>query len=381
MATGKKDLRPRYVDTRRREVLGGIGAGALASTFGGIFSASPTISRAQEARVLRWGVVGTGRIANRVAPMIQLADSAELIAVSSREMATARQFANAHGLRETFDSWADLCASSSVDAIYVATPTFVREEICIAAAKNGKHVLGEKPFANLPSLKRITKTCRDNMVGFMDGTHFVHHPRTSHIKATLSEKLGRPWSVASAFQFGLSDTSNIRLQPDLEPYGAIGDAGWYNMRAAVEFLPDDVKLTAACAYVRRHSTTNAVVRGSGAIAFDDDSTTTWNCGFESGVLNQDLRISTARGVIRLDDFVLNRAPKTARYQLVSAAESAGSSDDFEVSTAKPPAALMFEDFAAMIGVPTRVEASIRASERTQELLDAIWESSITDGKV
>ena len=26
----------------------------------------------------------------------------------------------------------------------------------------------------------------------------------------------------------------IRLRPDLEPYGAIGDAGWYTMRAAAD---------------------------------------------------------------------------------------------------------------------------------------------------
>ena len=48
--------------------------------------------------------------------------------------------------------------------------------------------------------------------------------------------------MASAFQFGLSDTSNIRLRPDLEPYGAIGDTGWYTMRAAVEYGSPTAKL-------------------------------------------------------------------------------------------------------------------------------------------
>jgi predicted dehydrogenase len=64
------------------------------------------------------------------------------------------------------------------------------------AAASGKHVLGEKPFANLPSLRRITAACRKKGVGFMDGTHFVHHPRTAHIKNTLREKIG-PGTAAS----------------------------------------------------------------------------------------------------------------------------------------------------------------------------------------
>ena len=88
--------------------------------------------------------------------------------------------------------------------------------ISVAAARAGKHVLGEKPFANLPSLKRITAACRDNGVGFMDGTHFPHHPRTAQIRSHMQEAVGWPWSVSSAFQFSLTDTQDIRLRPDLE---------------------------------------------------------------------------------------------------------------------------------------------------------------------
>ena len=91
-----------------------------------------------------------------------------------------------------------------IDAVYVATPTSVREEICLAAANSGKHVLGEKPFASLGSVQRIAAACRANDVGFMDGTHFVHHPRTVHIREQAAAQIGWPWSLDSAFQFGLS---------------------------------------------------------------------------------------------------------------------------------------------------------------------------------
>jgi predicted dehydrogenase len=214
----------------------------------------------------------------------------------------------------------------------------------------------------------------------MDGTHFPHHPRTAHIKTNMPKEVGWPWSVASAFQFGLSDTGNIRLNPKLEPYGAIGDAGWYNMRAAVEYSAADVEIASVDAYLRRHSETNAAVSGSGVIVFNDGSTTTWNCGFESGAGVMDLRISGATGVIKLDDFLSQRRDDyTGVYEYL---KGWGNSEQIEVPAAKPGSALMFEDFAAMVGNPDLLEASIRASERTQLLLDAVWTSALeNEGKL
>jgi predicted dehydrogenase len=365
---------PKAIDTRRRELLGAAGAGALAATLGGVLASTSGVVEAQPARTLRWGFVGTGGIANSMAPRVRQAANAELVAVSSRRMETAKEFADQHDVGMAFDSWADMIAWDGVDAIYVATPTSVREEICVAAANKGKHVLGEKPFANLPSLQRITAACRDNGVGFMDGTHFPHHPRTAQIKSSMPDAVGWPWSVDSAFQFGLSDSSNIRLNPKLEPYGAIGDTGWYNMRAAVEYTAVGIEIASVDAYLRRHSETKAVVSCSGVIVFDDGSTTTWNCGFESGAGIMDLRISGATGVIKLDDFLSQRSgDNTGVYQYLQGWRN---SEQIEVPADKPGAALMFEDFAAMAGSRQLLETSIRASERTQEWLDAVWNSAI-----
>jgi predicted dehydrogenase len=371
---------PQTIDPKRRRLLGVAGAGALAATLGGVLAVTATSGRheAQPARKLRWGFVGTGGIANSMAPRVQQAENAELVAVSSRKMETAKIFADKHGLDNTFDSWADMIAWDGVDAIYVATPTSVREEICVAAANGGKHVLGEKPFANLPSLRRITSACRDNGVGFMDGTHFPHHPRTAHIKASMQKKVGWPWSVASAFQFGLSDTTNIRLIPELEPYGAIGDAGWYNMRAAVEYTAADVEIASVDAYLRRHSETGAVVSCSGVIVFSDGSTTTWNCGFESGAGIQDLRISGATGVVKLDDFLSQR--RGDNFGVYEYRTGWGDKELVEIPSAKPGSTLMFEDFATMAGNQELIEASMHASERTQQWLDAVWNRALaTEG--
>lgn len=327
-------------------------------------------------KTIRWGIVGTGGIANSMAGMIKIASASEIAAVSSRSMETAKEFATDHDVPRAFDSWQEMIDSDDVDAIYVATPTSVREEICLAAARGGRHVLGEKPFASLPSVERITKACRDNGVAFMDGTHFVHHPRTLDIKRKRQERLGFVWSVASAFQFNLTDRGNIRFNPELEPMGAIGDAGWYNMRAAVEYLPPDVSVDTVSASLRRDSQTAAAISGTGFLDFTDGSTSTWNCGFDSGAVVMDLRITGTEGVVDIDDFLGQNRDGSADFLYRKGGWRDGASEEINIPSDKPGAVLMFEDMAAAAANPALREQWMRATERTQALLDAAWKAAL-----
>ena len=364
----------------RRRLLKASGATALITAFGGTMLGTAQSAGAQSVKTLRWGIVGTGGIANSMAGMIKMADASEIGAVSSRRMETAKAFANDHDVPNAFDSWQEMIDSDVVDAIYVATPTSVREEICIAAATRGKHVLGEKPFASLASVKRITAACRDNDVAFMDGTHFVHHPRTLDIRQHREDRLGFVWSVASAFQFNLEDRGNIRFNPGLEPMGAIGDAGWYNMRAAVEYLPADVALDTASAHLRRDGETGAAISGTGVLEFDDGSTSTWNCGFDSGAVVMDLRITGTEGVINIDDFLGQNRDGSAVFLYRKGGWGDSASEEINIPSARPGAALMFEDMAAAAADPSLREQWMTATERTQALLDAAWAAALQSEK-
>ena len=348
---------------------GALGAGALGT-------ASLVKSRSSgvgPASTLRWGVVGTGSIANGMANVIKRAESAELSAVSSRRMETAREYADRHGLTHAFDSWEDMIASDVVDAIYVATPTGVREEICLAAAGGGKHVLGEKPFASLDSVRRIVATCRENDVAFMDGTHFPHHPRTAEIKARSKELVGRPLSLASAFQFNLTNRSNIRYNPELEPMGAIGDAGWYNMRAAVEYLPPDLEVEGAATFLRRDEETGAVSAGSGVLRFAGGLTSTWNCGFDSAAFVADVRISGTSGVLYMDNFLFDNDEGSAGFMVRGPASG---QQTITIPSAKRAPVLMFEDMAAAATDRALRDQWMKGTERTQTLLDVIWRAGL-----
>ena len=338
-----------------------------------------TDATSRASRVVRWGFVGTGSIAHAMADALQSAPSATLAAVSSRKLASAQEFADKFGATRAFDALDEMLAWDGLDAIYVATPTSVREEISVAAAGHGKHVLAEKPFVDLPSVRRIAAACRANGVAFMDGTHFVHHPRTASIRSRMSEQVGDPWSVDSAFQFDLPDKANIRYNPSLEPMGAVGDAGWYNMRAAVEYLPPDAELRMTNAVLRRDPETGAAIGASGVLVFADGATSTWNCGFDSGAVIMDLRISGTIGSINIDDFLSQEPDNSARYlHRKGGWGPEASSDSIRIASPLSGAALMFEDFAAAVADASLREQWIRATERTQALLDAVWQSALAN---
>ncbi|MEM9530166.1 MAG: Gfo/Idh/MocA family oxidoreductase [Pseudomonadota bacterium] len=365
-----KDLQERAA-LRRREFLGAAGAVAVGAAI------SPALVGAEDLPTLRWGFVGTGGIANSMARVLGRFPVARLAAVSSRRQSSADEFAAQYGAERAFDSWQSMTEWDGVDAIYVATPTSVREEICIAAARAGKHVLAEKPFASVPSVQRIAAACRENGVALVDGTHFNHHPRTGAVLERLAAAGARPWSVASAFQFNLGDKSNIRYNPDLEPMGALGDAGWYNMRAAATYLPKDARLVKAQAFLRRDDETTAVAAASGVLTFDDGSSSTWNCGFDSGAVVMDLRITSTDGVVHIDNFLSQNPDGSADYRWKQGGWGPGSSDDtISVPSELPGSALMFQTVARLAGDAKGREASIALSERTQTLLDACWASGL-----
>jgi len=369
-----KDSTGQKIDLQRRRLLRSTANAAAVSALG-----LPFETRAKSTNTVRWGFIGTGMIASSMAHAVTLTPRARLVAVSSRRLESAKSFAKKHGAKLAFDSWAEMFTSEEIDAIYVATPTGVREDVSVAAARAGKHVLAEKPFASLTSIQNIIAACRENNVGFMDGTHFVHHPRTHQIRRQKADAIGWAWSVASAFQFNLADKSNIRYKPELEPMGAIGDAGWYNMRAAVEYLAPDAVLESADAHLRRDQETGAAVSGSGVLRFTDGSTSTWNCGFDSGAVVMDLRVSGTRGAVSVDDFLSQSSDGSADYLH----RTGGWGPDAKSSTVKvdsplPGSALMFEDFAAIVAEPSLREQWANASIRTQTLLDAVWRSAINN---
>jgi predicted dehydrogenase len=330
-----------------------------------------SFGRTGKSRPVRWGFIGTGNIASWMASVVSTTPAAKLCAVTSRDMPRAQAFAAEHGAQRAFDSWQDMLGWENVDAVYVATPTSLREEISVAAANAGIHVLGEKPFASLPSLERITAACRENGVGFMDATHFVHHPRYAAIRKGAAEMIGQPRSLHSRFLISLTDRNDIRYDPALEPLGAMGDLGWYNMRAIIEYLAAAAPVRSVNTHLQRDEKTGAVIAGEGSLTFGDGAESTWQCSFDSAAVDIGLELNGPAGTLRMENFIGEDEDHSASYRYAPSSAAAGEDTDTRIAAPQSGPALMFEDFAALTEDATLREQWMQASERTQALLDTV----------
>lgn len=333
---------------------------------------------------LRVGIVGTGLIAGVVGAALAASQGCRPVAVSSRKRANALAFAAHHGLAAAYDDWQAMLAASDIDAVYLATPTAAREVIALQAARAGKHVLAEKPFASLASLQAIVQACDRHGVAFLDGTHFVHHPRTAMLKASLHERIGRVQALRCSFFFPTADRSNLRYDPAQEPMGAIGDMGWYAMRAIAEYLAPTAELLQSTGALQRDPATGAAVRGAGFMRFADGCTASWDVGYNADAVLQDLQLLGERGVVTLDDFVLDwaqgymipRPGASAGFRQQQGLARADEAQWVATPSALPANVLMAEHFAALARAPqgADAQAAVAASLRTQALLDAAWAS-------
>ena len=108
--------------------------------------AAPSVPDPMEAPAIRWGVLAPGGIANTFADAVHEGTRSRVVAVGSRSLERAREFAGRHGVERAHGSYADLVADPDVDAVYVASPHSEHHEHALLALRAGKPVLVEKAF-------------------------------------------------------------------------------------------------------------------------------------------------------------------------------------------------------------------------------------------
>lgn len=96
-------------------------------------------------KVIKWGILGTGKIAAQFTEQLLKLPDSQLVGVASRTVENAQKFAMKFHTK-SFDSYEKLCELSDADVIYVATPTRFHREHCHLVLDGGKSLLCEKPF-------------------------------------------------------------------------------------------------------------------------------------------------------------------------------------------------------------------------------------------
>ncbi|HWL54061.1 MAG TPA: Gfo/Idh/MocA family oxidoreductase [Chthoniobacteraceae bacterium] len=177
---------------------------------------------------LRWGVLGTGRIAKQFATGLLESATGKLAAIGSRSREGGEAFAEKFPAK-VHASYEGLLADPEVDAIYLSTPHPFHEEWAIRTLDAGKHLLCEKPLTiNAAGAQRVIDAARRNGRFLMEAFMYRVHPQTERLLQLLkSEPIGEIRFIRAMFSFQMAyDPESRAYRHDLAG-GGILDVGCY----------------------------------------------------------------------------------------------------------------------------------------------------------
>ncbi|TDE94261.1 Gfo/Idh/MocA family oxidoreductase [Occultella glacieicola] len=198
---------------------------------------------------VRWGILGPGRIAAKVAADFGHVDGGVLAAVGSSSLDRARAFATEHGAAlgteiRAHGSHEALLDDPDVDAIYIATPHSDHARQAIAAARAGKAVLVEKSFtATLAGAEEVLAAARESGTFVMEAMWTRFQPALVRARELIADgAIGEVRAVQADLGVRREFEPSDRLFALELGGGALLDLGVYVVSFAQHFLggPDTV---------------------------------------------------------------------------------------------------------------------------------------------
>lgn len=175
---------------------------------------------------LRWGIIGTGWVASDyVTPGIIKSSGSQLTACLGSSPEKSRAFAEKFKAPHAHDDLAGLLANPEVDAVYIALPNAMHHAAVLAAARAGKHILCEKPFAmKTAEAREMVEAC--NKAGVV--LRIAHQIRLDAAVVRAREivrsgRLGRLAEVSLERASGLG--SRLSWRNDFAQSGVMYDVG------------------------------------------------------------------------------------------------------------------------------------------------------------
>jgi xylose dehydrogenase (NAD/NADP) len=177
---------------------------------------------------VRWGILSTADINNKVLAGLQGSPAVDVMAVGSRSRESAEEFATAHGIARAYGSYEELLGDADVEAVYIPLPNGLHVEWTLASIAAGKHVLCEKPFSpRAEEVERCFDAAEAAGLILSEGFMWRHHPQAQRLESLVREgAIGELRLVRAAFSFLLDRFPDVRWDADLEG-GALMDVGAY----------------------------------------------------------------------------------------------------------------------------------------------------------
>ena len=141
---------------------------------------------------VRFGLVGSNFITDRIIAAGRMDPRFELVGLYSRTTERAAEYAALHSIPHTFTSLEEMASSPLIDAVYIASPNALHAPQSILCLEHGKHVLCEKPLAsNAREAREMAAAARRNNRTLMEAMKPTLTPNFQVIKDYLP-RIGTP---------------------------------------------------------------------------------------------------------------------------------------------------------------------------------------------
>lgn len=184
--------------------------------------------------LIKWGVIGTGYIANIFADCMTYVPEAKKEAVCATDINKANNFADKHEFEKRYDDFDKMLAEADIDIVYIAVHNIRHFEFVMKALNAGKNILCEKPMAdNYKQLKIMVSKAKEMNVFLMEGLWTRCFPAMRKVRAWIEAgEIGTVRSVRA--DFGLKANEDWQGWKAKAEYagGAVRDVGIYTLSMA-----------------------------------------------------------------------------------------------------------------------------------------------------
>ncbi|KAH9611466.1 hypothetical protein KSS87_002199 [Heliosperma pusillum] len=340
---------------------------------------------------IKYGILGCSNIGRKVSKAIMGSPNSSLAAIGSRSIDKAKEYAQSNEFPTStriYGSYDEVLDDPEVDVVYIPLPTGLHLHWAVKAAEKKKHVLIEKPTAfNVNDLDIILDACYTNGVQFMDGTMWLHHPRTKSMQQFFSDPklFGKLKHIESTLSWKVDEnflTTDIRVKPDLDGLGALGDAGWYCIGAILLANNYDLPnyVTAKNNAVKNEA--GVILSCEASLHWDDGRLGTFTCSFISD-WSMGITATGTNGTLRVTDFIIpfkaNEASYSTTTQSLTDLESKEESVNHVVENDVPQEVLLVKELSTLVdgikrlGLPVEKKWAT-VSRKTQVVVDAVLAS-------
>lgn len=195
--------------------------------------------------MIKWGIIGAGKIAYRFAECLKNEENAELYAISGRSLDKLNVFKETYPCKMIYLDHESLLNDPEVDCVYIALPHDMHAEWSKKALISKKAVLCEKPACmNENEMVSVAETARRENILFMEGMKSKFEPAYIKVKQLIEEgSIGEIQSIKSEICFLLPKDQygkSYHTQPDVG--GCLKDCGCYCASIINDFLKGPAEL-------------------------------------------------------------------------------------------------------------------------------------------